>query len=263
MTAAGTTMTRPNQRDRPVRPARTFAPHELGRNGNPPPYAYQRRIDYLGPEPKRGGQFRSDFIDSVNEAQRAGTISARSASVASIVAAASNRYGKDITFTERWFAKQLHKVNGSPYSARYISDGLDELRTAGFIDWEHGQESQRFDDARRQMLGGRWQGACTYRLLIPQRFVDQIEQRRQQYRERRTGGGRTTPAGTQPETPPRRHRRPADGRRAAVIDDARRLARNVTSFDRGVKQLDDAYKGSEYMLAYEEFRDAWNSRGSP
>ena len=238
------------------------AAHGLGRNGNPPPYRYQRRIDYLGRPAKRTARFRDDYLEVVRTGQRDGAISIRAQVVAGVVATASNNSGKDICFTEAWFAKQLHKVNGDTFSARYVSDGLDELRAAGFIDWEHGQTEQRFDEARRQMLGGRWQGAATYRLLIPLKYQQQLDERREASRARRRGPGRVTPTPADTGRAAGRERR-LSGRQAAILADVNRLTGNADSFQQAADRLANVYRAAEYEFAYDELTRLWASRGSP
>ena len=241
---------------RPPAHERTWAPSQLGRNGNPPPYDYQRRLDHLGTCPKRSPRFRTDWLEAVATYQRAGHISAGAVSVAHVLAERSNAHGKDLApVSEAHLGRQLHKVSGSTYSAKYASDRLDELRAAGLLDWEHGQESQRWDDERRQLLGGRWQGACRYRLLVPDAYAHALAERRRKHtsdtrrHHRSTRPGRTTTP-TEPRHPDRRDQ--ARSSAAAIARNA-----DTTTFEAGVAELEEHFTGELYEVAYDEFTSIW------
>ena len=244
--------------DTPHRCERSFAAHELGRNGNPPPYAYKRRLDYLGTCPKRSPRFRSDWLEAVYDAMRAGLISAGAVAMAHVLAARSNAHGKDLDpVSERHLGRQLPKVSGGGYSAKYASDRLDELRHANLLDWEHGQESQRWDEERRQLLGGRWQGACRYRLLIPDTYVAELAARRRNKATdtRQRHAARRPGRVTQPTPSEPYHPDPNAQARSTAAGVAR--SASTHTFDQGVDELSEHFTGGVYEAAYDEFVSVW------
>jgi hypothetical protein len=249
----------------------------LGNGGTPPPWRYQRRISTLGPLSKRPPIFRQDWLEIVNRYQQAGTISSAAAAVAEIVASRSNRHGADINsdtyravddngqplplLTEPGIGALATKRNGQRYAARWASNGLDELKAAGLLDWDHGTETQRNSPDRRRALGGRWQGPAIYRLLIPDVDQARLNERRTRHRAKQqsAGSGRAQrPRRHDPRTESRP--RPPKNIEADQADrNGAALAWTAPSWQAGIDQLEDEYRGRPdlYEAAYASYTATW------
>ena len=98
-------------------------------------------------------------------------------SVADILIDLTHGGTRDSRTTEAQIAVHLPpRPSGEAFSKRVASDALDRLRAAGLVEWDHGTSEDFFDDKRRALLSGRWQGPPTYRLLIPKALHEHIEE---------------------------------------------------------------------------------------
>jgi hypothetical protein len=142
-----------------------------GNGGSPAPWGYKRRISELGPLEPRSKQYRHQYRRAVGYlAYDAAVLRPVDVNVADVLLELT-----DYRTTEAQIAAQLPpKSSGKAVSKRVASDALDRLRAAGLVDWDHGTTDDFYDDKRRALLNGRWQGPPTYRLLIPKPLHEHI-----------------------------------------------------------------------------------------
>jgi hypothetical protein len=236
-----------------------------GNGGTPPPYGYRRRISELGPLEQRSKQYRHQFRRAVGylayDAARLGVVDV---AVADVLLDLTHGGIRDYRTTEAQIAAQLPpKANGQAVSKRVASDALDRLRAAGLVDWEHGTAEDFYDQERRTMLSGRWQGPPTYRLLIPKSLHDHILEseaaaRSETFRHKnrsRSGSHVTAPdAMTERE----RRRRQAQSNAAAVAN-----AAGTRTFEEGLDAIKGTYGDDPELLAVavHQFQVSWRPRG--
>lgn len=222
------------------------------------PWRYQRRINTLGPLPKRDPIYRQDWLEASRGEAIAGNLSIAALAVADVVADASNRHGADIYYlTQEQIAKRCRKRNGEHFKARWAARGLAELRRTGLLDWDHGTDSERNDPERRTRLNGRWQGPCIYRLQIPAQWVMNMAERRRELRAKKRG--------TSHQHDPRRARRQQARERALLV--AAEAANRAASWHEALAVLEGtptiANDPEMWNLATEQLRDTWQELHPP
>ena len=217
------------------------------------PWRYQRRIDTLGMCSRRDAMFRTDWLEAV----RGTPLSIGALAVALVLADASTRFGADVKYlTQAEIAARCNKRNGTVFQARWAKRGLDELRDAGLLDWDHGTILERNDQARRQRLGGRWQGPCIYRMVIPAEWVARIAERRRQARANKTHG--------RAQRSPREQRR--DEARQRALNAAAEAARLAASYKEALAVLEAQSLLTDpelWNLAIEELDTTWAALHPP
>ena len=199
-----------------------------GNGGTPPPYAYRRRIDELGPLEKRNKQYRHQCRRAVAfVAYDAAQLYPIDVAVADVLLDVTHGGTRDYRTTEARIAARLPpRRDGQAVSKRVASDALDRLRAAGLVDWDHGTAADFYDEKRRTLLDGRWQGPPTYRLLIPKPLHDHILEseaaaRSETWRQQEPPAApATTSSATSGMSPRERDRRQAQSNAAAVANAA-------------------------------------------
>jgi hypothetical protein len=131
-----------------------------GNGGTPPPFAYRRRIDELGPLENRNKQYRHPCRRAVAfVAYDAAQLYPIAVAVADILLDVTHGGTRDFRTTEARIAARLPPPrDGQAVSKRVASDALDGLRDVGPVDWDHGTAADFYDEKRRALLDGRWQG---------------------------------------------------------------------------------------------------------
>jgi len=235
-----------------------------GNGGSPPPFAYRRRIDELGPLERRSKQYRHQYRRAVGFlAYDAAQLLPIDVAVADVLLEITHGGARDYRTTEAQIAARLPpRRDGRAVSKRIASDSLDRLRSAGLVDWDHGTAADFYDEKRRTLLDGRWQGPPTYRLLIPKPLHDHIleseaaarsETWRNKNRQHRSG------------PPPRTDRSPReqDRRQAQSAAAALANAAGTASFQEGLDAILGAYGDDPELLAVarQQFEHSWRPRG--
>jgi hypothetical protein len=235
-----------------------------GNGGTPPPWAYRRRIDELGPLETRSKQYRHQYRRAVAYlAYDAAQLYPIDVAVADVLLDVTHGGTRDYRTTEARIAARLPpRRDGRAVSKRVASDALDRLRDAGLVDWDHGTAADFYDEKRRALLNGRWQGPPTYRLLIPKPLHDHILEseaaaRSQTWRNKNHQRRLDTPAGKDP-SPREQERRQAQSAAAALAN-----AAGTASFDAGLDAILSAYSDDPELLAVarQQFQHSWRPRG--
>src|SRR5215207_8950471 len=118
-----------------------------GNGGTPPPFAYRRRIDELGPLDKRDKQYRHQFRRAV------AFLAYDAAQLSPIDLDVADGGTRDYRTTEARIAARLPpRRDGRAVSKRVASDALDRLRDVGLVDWDHGTAADLYDEKRRTLL---------------------------------------------------------------------------------------------------------------
>lgn len=236
-----------------------------GNGGSPPPWDYRRRISELGPLEPRSKQYRHQFRRAVGYlAYDAGVLRPVDVNVADVLLDLTHGGQRDYRTTEAQIAAHLPPtLSGRAVSKRVASDALDRLRAAGLVDWDHGTSEDFYDDTRRALLNGRWQGPPTYRLLIPKPLHEHILES-EAAATTRTWRDKNRNRQRSPDTD---HARPSprelDRRRAQSNAAALARAASTPSFEEGLTALDSAYSDDPELLAVarRQFEQSWKPRG--
>ena len=170
---------------------------------------------------------------------------------------------RDYRTTEAQIAAHLPRDRADAPSPSASSATPSTASAAGLVDWDHGTSEEFYDDMRRTLLSGRWQGPPTYRLLIPTVLHQHILES-EAAAKTRTWRDKNR---NRPHTPVAEDARPSprelDRRRAQ--SDAAALARaaSTPSFQDGLDALDSAYGHDPELLAVarRQFEQSWMPRG--
>jgi hypothetical protein len=237
-----------------------------GNGGTPPPFGYRRRISELGPAEQRTKQYRQQFRRAVAYlAYDAAILRPVDVAVADILIDLTHGGTRDYRTTEAQIATKLPpRANGQAVSKRVASDSLDRLRAAGLVDWDHGTVEDFYDEHRRALLDGRWQGPPTYRLLIPKPLHDHIlateaAARSETWRNKNRNRRAVSNAADE-DRPSRRER---ERRQAQSTAAAFAMAASTVTFQEGLAALDETYRDDPELLAVarHQFGQSWKPRG--
>jgi hypothetical protein len=234
-----------------------------GNGGTPPPFAYRRRIDELGPLETRSKQYRHQYRRAVAFlAYDAAQLSPVDVAVADVLLDVTHGGTRDYRTTEARIAARLpSRRDGRAVSKRVASDALDRLRDAGLVDWDHGTAADFYDEKRRTLLDGRWQGPPTYRLLIPKALHDHIVESEAVARSE-TWRTRNRQRSDKPvlaaPSPREQERRQAQSAAAALAN-----AAGTANFREGLDAIVSAYGDDPELLdvARRQFEHSWRPRG--
>ena len=267
----------PPQRELPERPdaaarrgssigRRNASAHDgCGNGGSPAPWGYKRRISELGPLEPRSKQYRHQFRRAVGYlAYEAAVLRPVDVNVADILLELTHGGRRDYRTTEAQIAAQLPpKPSGRAVSKRIASDALDRLRAAGLVDWDHGTSEDFYNDKRRALLNGRWQGPPTYRLLIPKPLHEHILEseaaaKTRTWRDKNHNRRNSRHTDEDGPSPRELDRRQAQSNAAALARGA-----GTRSFQEGLTAIDSAYGDDPELLALarRQFEQTWMARG--
>jgi hypothetical protein len=185
-------------------------------------------------------------------------------SVADILIDLTHGGTRDFRTTEAQIAAHLPpKRSGEALSKRVASDALDRLRAAGLVEWDHGTSEDFYDDKRRALLNGRWQGPPTYRLLIPKPLHQHILESEATAKTRTWRDKNETRRG--PRHPDDERPGPRERERRQAQSNAAGLAKaaGTRSFKEGLTALNSAYGDDPELLsvARHQFERSWMPRG--
>lgn len=241
-----------------------------GNGGSQAPWQYQRRISTMGRLEPRTKQYRAQYTAAVSHQLFAGVLRSTDLSVAHVLVDMTLGGLRDYRVTEAEIARRLPpRPDGEAVSKRVASDALDRLRAAGLVDWDHGTSDDFYDQQRRALLNGRWQGPSQYRLTIPHDVHQLIAAREAAARSETMRARRNNTrhndrhhdtTGTPPASPREQQRRQAQSNAAALA-----LLASTADFQTGVGALHDQY-GDDVDLfdaAYEQFERTWHQARGP
>ena len=252
------------RRGRSIGSRNSSARNGCGNGGSPPPFAYRRRIDELGQLERRSKQYRHQFRRAVAFlAYDAAQLLPVDVAVADVLLDVTHGGARDYRTTEAQIAARLPpRRDGRAVSKRLASDSLDRLRGVGLVDWDHGSATDFYDDKRRTLLNGRWQGPPTYRLLIPKPLHDHILESeaaaRSETWRNKNRQHRSSPTPTTDRSPREQARRQAQSTAAALAN-----AAGTASFEEGLDAIVGAYEDDPELLAVarQQFEQSWRPRG--
>ena len=240
-----------------------------GNGGVHAPFRYQRRIGTLGPTPARDKQYRHRYQHALSILLMAGALRPIDMAVAGVMLDQTYGGTRDYRITESGLARRLPaRTDGQAYSKGMASSALDRLRALGMIDWEHGTLEEFFDEVRRAMLDGRWQGPCKYRLMVPDELwqrvlIAEAEARTRTFAAKRAAQADKNAHRTQQANRPSRR----EEQRRQAESNAAALARMDTTvrFQDGLDKLHDAYGGDPdlYEYAYAQYSTTWQRTRGP
>lgn len=176
---------------------------------------------------------------------------------------------RDYRITESGVAQLLPpNSDGQACSKGTASASLDRLREHGMLDWDHARFDEYFDEVRRAMLDGRFQGPNIFRLTVPDELwhrvlVAEAEARTNTFAVKKDKAAAKKALRKQGEAQPSAR----ELQRRQAESNASALARLETTvrFQDGVAKLHDAYGHDPdlYEYAYDRYSATWQRTRAP